>query len=44
MDLSPMTFGMISFANPQRKNTTNSQIIPGTTDENKKSKVLAVKI
>ena len=43
-DLSPMSFGKILPPNPRGKNSTNSQINPGTSDENKNSKALTIKI
>ena len=44
MDLSPITFGVILPQDPQRKISTNSQINPGTSDENLISKVCTIKI
>ena len=44
MDLSPITFGVILSPKLRGKNSTNSQINPGTTDENKNSKVRTIKI
>ena len=44
MDLLPMTFGIILSPNLRNKNSTNSQINPATTDENKISKVGTIKI
>ena len=44
MDLLPITFGIILSSNPRGKNSTNSQINPGTLDENKNSKVRTIKI
>ena len=41
-NLSPITFGIILSPNPRGKNTTNSQINPTTTDENKNSKVRTI--
>ena len=43
-DLSPITFGVVLPTNPPRKNAINSQINPGTLDENKNSKVRTIKI
>jgi len=43
-DLSPITFGIISSPKPRGKNSTNSQINPGSSDENKNSKVRTIKI
>ena len=43
-DLSPKTFDIILPPNPRGKNSTNSQINPGTSDENKNSKVYTIKI
>ena len=43
-DLLPMTFGGILPPNPCGKNSTNSQKNPGTTDDNKNSKVHTIKI
>ena len=43
-DLSPITFGIILPPNPCGKNSTNSQIYPGTLDENKNSKLRTIKI
>ena len=44
MDLSPITFSIISPPNPLGKNSTNSHINPGTKDENKNSKTFTIKI
>ena len=44
MDLLPITFVVILPLNPRGKNLTNSQINPGTLDENKNSKVCAIRI
>ena len=44
MDLSPITFGVISPQNPRGKNSSNSQINPTTSNENKYSKVRTIKI
>ena len=35
-DLLPIAFGIILSPNPRGKNSTNFEINPGTTDENKK--------
>ena len=43
-DLSPIPFGTILSLNPCSKISTKSQINPGTTDENKNSKVRTIKI
>ena len=43
-DLSPITFGVILSPNPRGKNSTNSQINPGTSNENKNFKVRTIKI
>ena len=40
----PLNFGVILPANPRGKNTTTSQINPGTSDENNNSKVCTIKI
>ena len=40
----PITFGIILPPNPRGKNLINSQINPGTMDENKNSKVHTIKI
>ena len=39
-----MTFAIIISPNPRGKNSTNSHINPGTTDENQNSKVSTIKI
>ena len=44
MDLSPITFGVISPLNPRGKNSANSQISSGTSDKNRNSKVHTIKI
>ena len=44
MDLLPTPFDVTLLSNPRGKNSTNSQINLGTTDENKNSKVLSIKI
>ena len=44
MALLPIIFGIILPSNPQGKNSTNSQINPGTTDENKKSNVHTIRV
>ena len=43
-DLLPITFNIILPSNLCNKNSTNSQINPGTTDKNKNSKVCTIKI
>ena len=43
-DLSPITFSIILSPNPRGKNSTNSQINPGTTNENNTSKPYTIKI
>ena len=43
-DLSPIIFGVILPPNRRGKNSTNSQINPGNTDETKISKVCTIKI
>ena len=43
-DLSPITFGVILPQNPRGKNSTNSQINPATSDDNRNSKVCTIKI
>ena len=40
----PITFSVILPPNPRGKISTNSQINPGTSDENKNSKVCTIKI
>ena len=40
----PVTFGMILSPNPRGKNSINSQINPGTMDEDKNYKVRTIKI
>ena len=42
--LSSITFGVILPLNPCCEKSTNSQIYPGTSDENKNSKVHTIKI
>ena len=44
MDLSPITYGVILLQNPRGKNSTNSKINPGTSDENKSSKAHTIKL
>ena len=44
MDLSLITFGVILPPNPPSKNLTNSQINPGTSDENENSKVRTINL
>ena len=44
MDLSPITFSVILPSNLRGKISTNSQISPGTSDENENSKVSTIKI
>ena len=44
MDLSPITFGVILSPKLRGKISTNSQINPATSDENKNSKVCTIKI
>ena len=44
MDYSPKTFGLIFTLNLRGKNLKNSQIYPGTKDENKNYKVRTIKI
>ena len=43
-DLSLITFGVNLPTNPRGKISTNSQNNPGTSDENKNSKVCSIKI
>ena len=43
-DLLPITFGLILPSNPRGKNSTNFQISPVTSDENKYSNVRTIKI
>ena len=43
-NLSPISFGIIFFPNPQGINSTNSQINPGTMNEHKNSKVGIIKV
>ena len=43
-DLSPITFGVILPPNPHCKNSTNSQVYLGTSDESKNSKVCIIKM
>ena len=43
-DLSPISFSIILPPNTRGKNSTNSQINPGTPDDNKNSKVHTIKI
>ena len=43
-DLSSIIFGVILPPNPRGKNSTHSQINPGTLDENINSKVCTIKI
>ena len=42
--LSPITFGVNLPPKLRGENSTNSQTYPGTTDENKSSKVCMIKI
>ena len=44
IDLLPITCGTILSSSPCGKDSTNSQINPRTTDENKNSKVHTIKI
>ena len=44
MDLLTIIFGVILPPKPRGKNSTNSQINPGTKDKNKNSKVHTIKI
>ena len=44
MDLLSITFGVILAPNLRGKNSTNSEIHPGTLDENKNSEVHSIKI
>ena len=44
MNFSPITFGVILPPKPSGNNTTNSQINPGTLNENKNSKAHTIKI
>ena len=44
MVLLSITFGIILPSNPRGKNSTNSQINPGSLDENQNSKVFTIKI
>ena len=44
MDLLPIIFGLILLPNPHSKNSANSQINQGTTDENTNSKACTIKI
>ena len=43
-DLSLITFGVLLFANPRGKKSTNSQISLWTSDENRNSRVPTIKI
>ena len=43
-DISPITFGVILPPNSRGKISTNSQIDPVTSDENRNSKVCTIKI